>query len=89
MGCEVGAYDEKNGRGGGDVDAGTNNCRGATSSSSNEKLFVAIRADDERERLEGCGMRKRIISCVWMRSSKRGPRENIDNGDNVLTKFKA
>ena len=33
-------------------DAGTNDCRGATSSLSNEKLFVAMRADDERERLE-------------------------------------
>jgi hypothetical protein len=33
-------------------DAGTNDYRGATSSLSNEKLFVAMRADDERERLE-------------------------------------
>ncbi len=41
--------------GGDEGDAGTNDCRGATSSSSNEsneKLFVAMRADDERERLE-------------------------------------
>jgi len=41
---EVGAYDETFG-------GGTNDCRGATSSLSNEKLFVAMRADDERERL--------------------------------------
>ena len=53
--------DNSGGGGGGEGadngDAGTNNCRGAASSSSNEKLVVAIRAGDERERLErmwGC-----------------------------------
>ena len=48
--------DNSGGGGGGEGadngDAGTNNCRGAASSSSNEKLVVAIRAGDERERLE-------------------------------------
>ena len=33
-------------------DAGTNDRIGATSSSSSEELFVAMRTDDERERLE-------------------------------------
>jgi hypothetical protein len=79
--------DNSGGGGGGEGadngDAGTNNCRGAASSSSNEKLVVAIRAGDERERLE------RMWGCVWMRSLKRGPREKTDNGDNVLTTFKA